>query len=342
MQNKQNDIHIWKDNSNSDNYDLHFTIEDPNITPPDEIKLHCLDDEAPHPVKWETSLLSSTVVTTMVQNETNRATTAETALRNALTQEITRATNREIGIEQELNNCCTNANNAIGQLQSSVTSLENSTHTLQSDLGQEISRATNRENEIERALNECCTNANNSIQQLQTNVTNLQQSQQNIENRVHNLEQNSGHSVDLSSINNAISDLQNRSTTLENGLNSERTDRTQDESVLWNNILYPHPFQFDLNAEVGLNEVSYTYNLNNVVNSYRAETREAVKQALKNHCFWVLGEVNTTKTLTSVYLSSVVVDDVANTIIIKIVTNNQTGSQAIGKGYVTGFFNNAS
>lgn len=342
MQNKQNDIHIWKDNSNSDNYDLHFTIEDSNITPPDEIKLHCLDDESPHFVKWETSLLSSTIVTTMVQNETNRATTAETALQNALTQEVTRATNRENEIEQNLNTCCTNANNAINSLQSSVTNLENSTHTLQSDLGQEISRATNRENEIEHALNECCTNANDSIQQLQTNVTNLQQSQQNVENRVHNLEQNSGHSVDLSSINNAISELQNRSTTLENGLNTERTDRVQNERVLWNNVLYPHPFQFDLNAETGLNEISYTYNLNDVVNSYRPENRDVVKQALKNHCFWVLGEVNTLKALTSVYLSSVVVDDAANIITIKIVTNNQTGSQVIGKGYVTGFFNNAS
>lgn len=331
MQNKQNDIHIWKDNSNSDNYDLHFTIEDPNMTPPDELKLHCLDDEAPHPVKWETSLLSSTVVTTMVQNETNRATTVETVLQNGLTQEVTRATNRENEIEQNLNTCCTNANNAIGLLQSSVT-----------NLGQEISRATNRENEIEHSLNECCTNVNNSIQQLQTNVTGLQQSQQNVEDRVHNLEQNSGHSVDLSSINNAISDLQNRSTTLENGLNTERTDRVQNESVLWNNVLYPHPFQFDLNVGVGINTYTYTYDLNNVVSSYRAETRDAVKQALKNHCFWVLGEVNTTKTITSVYLSSVVVDDNANTIVITIVTNNQTGSQAIGKGYVTGFFNNAS
>lgn len=342
MQNKQNDIHIWKDNSNSDNYDLHFTIEDPNVRPPDEIKLHCLDDEAPYPVKWETSLLSSTVVTTMVQNETNRATTAETALQNALTQEVTRATDRESEIEQELNSCCTNANNAIQQLQSSVTNLENSSHTLQTDLGLEISRATNRENDIEHSLNECCTSANNSIQQLQTSVTNLQQSQQDVENRVHNLEQNSGHSVDLSGINNAISNLQNRSTTLENELNTERTDRVQNESVLWNNILYPYTFQFDLNVGVGVNNYTYTYDLNNVLSGFRAETRDSVKQALKNHCFWVLGEVNTTKTITSVYLSSVVVDDTANTIVINIVTNNQTGSQAIGKGYVTGFFNNAS
>lgn len=169
MENKDKQIHIWHDNSGSDNYDLFFDIESPNDTSPSTVKLHCHEDEANYRERWQMELSSTSFVQQLVDTEKNRAET------------------RENQIENKLDTCCTEvkgrldtAEHNITQNQTAIQGLQTDVAAAQQAVNTERDRAIAKETQIENKLDTCCTEVKGRLdvvegqtQHLQTDVTAL-------------------------------------------------------------------------------------------------------------------------------------------------------------------------
>ena len=169
MENKDKQIHIWHDNSGSDNYDLFFDIESPNETSPSTVKLHCHEDEANYRERWQMELSGTSFVQQLVDTEKNRAET------------------RENQIENKLDTCCTEVKGRLDTAETNITQNQSSIRQIQADgavilqtINTERDRAVAKEEQIENKLDTCCTEVKGrldvvegSVQHLQTDVTAL-------------------------------------------------------------------------------------------------------------------------------------------------------------------------
>lgn len=170
MENKDKQIHIWHDNSGSDNYDLFFDIESPNETPPSTIKLHCHEDEANYRERWQIELSSTTSVQQLVNTERDRAVAKETQIENKLDSCCQEVKGRLDTAEQHI----TQNQTTIQGLQTDVQNVHSEVATAQQAANTERDRAVARENQIEGELNNCCQEVKGRLDVVEGNVQHLQ------------------------------------------------------------------------------------------------------------------------------------------------------------------------
>lgn len=153
MENKDKEIHIWHDNSGSDNYDLFFDIEDPNETAPSVLLLHCHEDEANYRERWQMELAGTSFVQQLVDAERDRATA------------------RENQIENTLDTCCNEVKGRLDTAESNITQNQTNIQHLQTDVNNIQGDVTNLHNTVNALDGRVSTN--------ETNIANLQRDVQN-------------------------------------------------------------------------------------------------------------------------------------------------------------------
>ena len=156
MENKDREIHIWHDNSGSDNYDLFFDIEDPNETAPSVLLLHCHEDEANYKERWQMELAGTTFVQQLVDTERNRAET------------------RENQIENKLDTCCNEVKGRLDTAESNITQNQTNIQHLQTDVNNIQGDVTNLHNTVNTLDGRVSVN--------ETSIVNLQRDVQNAQN----------------------------------------------------------------------------------------------------------------------------------------------------------------
>lgn len=156
MENKDKEIHIWHDNSGSDNYDLFFDIEDPNETAPSVLLLHCHEDEANYKERWQMELAGTTFVQQLVDTERNRAET------------------RENQIENKLDTCCNEVKGRLDTAEHNITQNQTDIQHLQADMTSVQGDVTNLHNTVNTLDGRVSAN--------ETSIVNLQRDVQNAQN----------------------------------------------------------------------------------------------------------------------------------------------------------------
>ena len=156
MENKDREIHIWHDNSGSDNYDLFFDIEDPNETAPPVLLLHCHEDEANYKERWQMELAGTSFVQRLVDTERDRAVA------------------RENQIEGELNNCCQEVKGRLDTAESKITQNQTDIQHLQTDVNNIQGDVTN--------LHTTVNGVEGRVSANETSIVNLQRDVQNAQN----------------------------------------------------------------------------------------------------------------------------------------------------------------
>lgn len=163
MENKDKEIHIWHDNSGSDNYDLFFDIEDPNETAPSVLLLHCHEDEANYKERWQMELAGTTFVQQLVDTERNRA-------------EV-----RENQIENKLDTCCNEVKGRLDTAESNITLNQTNIQHLQTDVNNIQGDVTNLHNTVNTLDGRVSAN--------ETSIVNLQRDVQNAQNTAQQAQQ---------------------------------------------------------------------------------------------------------------------------------------------------------
>lgn len=278
MENKDKEIHIWRDNSGSDNYDLFFDIEEPNETAPPVLILHCHEDEANYRERWQLELASTNYVQQTVNAERDRATA------------------RENQIENKLDTCCNEvkgrldtAEHNITQNQTGIQHLQTDVNTLDGRVSANETSIVNLQRDVQNAQNTANTasttaqqaqqvanDAHTSAQQAQTTAnavsSTAQQAQQTAQqaqttaNAVSSLAQQTTNDVlnlqrQLQQSNQTITDLQ---TQLQGALG------------VWDYIPYFHSF----NDTVDGLHLEIRHDLTSWINSF--PTPQQIEDKLKN------------------------------------------------------------
>lgn len=156
MENKDREIHIWHDNSGSDNYDLFFDIEEPNETAPPVLLLHCHEDEANYRERWQMELASTNYVQQTVNAERDRATA------------------RENQIENKLDTCCNEVKGRLDTAEHNITQNQADIQHLQADMTSVQGDVTNLHNTVNTLDGRVSAN--------ETSIVNLQRDVQNAQN----------------------------------------------------------------------------------------------------------------------------------------------------------------
>lgn len=156
MENKDREIHIWHDNSGSDNYDLFFDIEDPNETAPSVLLLHCHEDEANYKERWQMELAGTSFVQQLVNTERDRAVA------------------RENQIEGELNNCCQEVKGRLDTDENNIAQNQTHIQQLQTDMTTVQGDVTN--------LHTAVNGVEGRVSANETNIVSLQRDVQNAQN----------------------------------------------------------------------------------------------------------------------------------------------------------------
>lgn len=162
MENKDREIHIWHDNSGSDNYDLFFDIEDPNETAPPVLLLHCHEDEYNYRERWQMELASTNYVQQTVNAERDRATARENQIENKLDTCCNEVKGRLDTAESDITQNQTN----IQHLQTDVTNLHNTVNTLDGRVSANETSIVNLQRDVQNAQNTANT-ASTTAQQAQ-------------------------------------------------------------------------------------------------------------------------------------------------------------------------------
>lgn len=271
MENKDKEIHIWHDNSGSDNYDLFFDIEDPNETAPSVLLLHCHEDEANYKERWQMELAGTTFVQQLVDTERNRAETRENQIENKLDtccnevkgrldtaeHNITQSQTDIQHLQTDVNNIqgdVTNLHNTVNTLEGSVSANETSIVNLQRDVQNAQNTANTASNTAQQAQ-QTANDAHTSAQQAQTTANAISSLTQQTTNDVLNLQRQ------LQQSNQTITDLQ---TQLQGALG------------VWDYIPYFHSF----NDTVDGLHLEIRHDLTSWINSF--PTPQQIEDKLKN------------------------------------------------------------
>lgn len=278
MENKDNSIHIWHDNSGSDNYDLFFNVETSNDSPPSTIKLHCHEDEANYKERWQLELSSMASVQQLVNTERDRAVA------------------RENQIEGELNNCCQEvkgrldtAEQHIAQNQTTIQGLQTDVQNVQSEVATaqqavntERDRAVAKETQIENKLDSCCQEVKGRLDAVEGNVQHLQTDVTALGGRVNTNETNIAqlqHDVQnaLNTANTSNTTAQQAQTTA-NAVNSVAQQTTNDMHNLQNQLQQSNQTITDLQTQLQAmngvwNYIPYFLLINDTVDGLHVEVR---------------------------------------------------------------------
>ena len=292
MENKDKEIHIWHDNSGSDNYDLFFDIEDPNETAPSVLLLHCHEDEANYKERWQMELAGTTFVQQLVDTERNRAEARENQIENKLdtccnevkgrldTAESNIAQNQTNiqHLQTDVNNIqgdVTNLHNTVSTLEGRVSANETSIVNLQRDV-QNAQNTANTASDTAQQAQQTANDAHASAQQAQTTAnavsSTAQQAQQTAQqaqttaNAVSSVAQQTTNDVlnlqrQLQQSNQMITDLQNQ---------------LQGALGVWDYIPYFHSF----NDTVDGMHLEIKHDLTSWINSF--PTPQQIEDKLKN------------------------------------------------------------
>lgn len=292
MENKDKEIHIWRDNSGSDNYDLFFDIEEPNETAPPVLILHCHEDEANYRERWQLELASTNYVQQTVNAERDRATTRENQIENKLDtccnevkgrldtaeHNITQNQTDIQHLQTDVNNIqgdVTNLHNTVNTLEGSVSANETSIVNLQRDVQNAQNTANTASNTAQQAQ-QTANDAHTSAQQAQTTAnavsSTAQQAQQTAQqaqttaNAVSSVAQQTTNDVldlqrQLQQSNQTITDLQ---TQLQGAL------------TVWDYI----PYFLSINDTVDGSHLEIKHDLTNWINSF--PTPSQIEDKLKN------------------------------------------------------------
>lgn len=280
MENKDREIHIWHDNSGSDNYDLFFDIEDPNETAPSVLLLHCHEDEANYRERWQMELAGTSFVQLLVDTERNRAETRENQIENKLDSCCNEVKRRLDTAESDITQNhtdiqhlqadmtsvqgdVTNLHNTVNSIDGRVSANETSIVNLQRDV-QNAQSAANTANTTAQQAQQVANDASTSAQQAQTTAnavsSTAQQAQQTAQqaqttaNAVSSLAQQTTNDVldlqrQLQQSNQTITDLQTQ---------------LQGELVLWNYI----PYFYSFSETVDDIHMTTWYDLTSWINSF--------------------------------------------------------------------------
>lgn len=171
MENKDKEIHIWHDNSGSDNYDLFFDIEDPNETAPSVLLLHCHEDEANYKERWQMELAGTTFVQQLVDTERNRAETRENQIENKLDTCCNEVKGRLDTAEHNITQNQTDIQHLqtdVNNIQGDVTNLHNTVNTLDGRVSANETSIVNLQRDVQNAQNTANTASNTAQQAQQT------------------------------------------------------------------------------------------------------------------------------------------------------------------------------
>lgn len=278
MENKDKEIHIWHDNSGSDNYDLFFDIEDPNETAPSVLLLHCHEDEANYKERWQMELAGTTFVQQLVDTERNRAETRENQIENKLDACCNEVKGRLDTAEHNITQSQTDIQHLqtdVNNIQGDVTNLHNTVNTLEGSVSANETSIVNLQRDVQNAQNTANT-ASNTAQQAQTTAnavsSTAQQAQQTAQqaqttaNAISSLTQQTTNDVlnlqrQLQQSNQTITDLQ---TQLQGALG------------VWDYIPYFHSF----NDTVDGLHLEIRHDLTSWINSF--PTPQQIEDKLKN------------------------------------------------------------
>lgn len=278
MENKDKEIHIWHDNSGSDNYDLFFDIEYPNETAPSVLLLHCHEDEANYKERWQMELAGTTFVQQLVDTERNRAETRENQIENKLDTCCNEVKGRLDTAEHNITQNQTDIQHLqtdVNNIQGDVTNLHNTVNTLDGRVSANETSIVNLQRDVQNAQNTANT-ASNTAQQAQTTAnavsSTAQQAQQTAQqaqttaNAVSSMAQQTTNDVldlqrQLQQSNQTITDLQ---TQLQGALG------------VWDYISYFHSF----NDTVDGLHLEIRHDLTSWINSF--PTPQQIEDKLKN------------------------------------------------------------
>ncbi len=171
MENKDKEIHIWRDNSGSDNYDLFFDIEEPNETAPPVLILHCHEDEANYRERWQLELASTNYVQQTVNAERDRATARENQIENKLDTCCNEVKGRLDTAESNITQNQTNIQHLqtdVNNIQGDVTNLHNTVNTLDGRVSANETSIVNLQRDVQNAQNTANTASNTAQQAQQT------------------------------------------------------------------------------------------------------------------------------------------------------------------------------
>ncbi len=171
MENKDKEIHIWRDNSGSDNYDLFFDIEEPNETAPPVLILHCHEDEANYRERWQLELASTNYVQQTVNAERDRATARENQIENKLDTCCNEVKGRLDTAESNITQNQTNIQHLqtdVNTIQGDVTNLHNTVNTLDGRVSANETSIVNLQRDVQNAQNTANTASNTAQQAQQT------------------------------------------------------------------------------------------------------------------------------------------------------------------------------
>lgn len=264
MENKDKEIHIWRDNSGSDNYDLFFDIEEPNETAPPVLILHCHEDEANYRERWQLELASTNYVQQTVNAERDRATARENQIENKLDTCCNEVKGRLDTAEHNITQNQTDIQHLqtdVNNIQGDVTNLHNTVNTLEGSVSANETSIVNLQRDVQNAQNTANT-ASNTAQQAQQTA----QQAQTTANAVSSVAQQTTNDVldlqrQLQQSNQTITDLQ---TQLQGALG------------VWDYIPYFHSF----NDTVDGLHLEIRHDLTSWINSF--PTPQQIEDKLKN------------------------------------------------------------
>lgn len=271
MENKDKEIHIWRDNSGSDNYDLFFDIEEPNETAPPVLILHCHEDEANYRERWQLELASTNYVQQTVNAERDRATARENQIENKLDTCCNEVKGRLDTAEHNITQNQTDIQHLqtdVNNIQGDVTNLHNTVNTLDGRVSANETSIVNLQRDVQNAQNTANTasttaqqaqqvanDAHTSAQQAQTTANAVSSLTQQTTNDVLNLQRQ------LQQSNQTITDLQ---TQLQGALG------------VWDYINYFHSF----NDTVDGLHLEIRHDLTSWINTF--PTPQQIEDKLKN------------------------------------------------------------